>query len=95
MANKSKKSKDEITTWMDRFRQTIAIFCGGVMPSLELCTSWIEQDDNALLLQHWVMCNTTVAWAQGISILDVAHVMAENPEEGMGHLDRNGRPMGI
>lgn len=41
-------------------------------------------------LQDWVGCNMGVAWAQGIAILDAAHVMTDNPEEGCGHFDKNG-----
>lgn len=88
----SKKSKPAVvTTWIERYRQTIALFCNGVMPPLDLCEAWIKNDGtDDLGLQDWICCNTTIPWAQAIAILDAAHIMADQPEEGVGHFDKHG-----
>jgi len=40
-------------------------------------------------LQSWVLSQAaTPSWAQGIVVLDAAHVLANDPEEGMQHEER-------
>lgn len=92
---KKKSRTAVVTTWMERYRQTIALFCGGVVPPEDLCEAWLRDGGDDIRLQDWVCCNTAVAWAQAIAILDAAHGMADNPEEGVGHLDKHGKARGI
>lgn len=90
MMSRNKRPAVVVTTWMERFRQTIALFCRGVLPPLNLCKGWVAEGSDDLRLQDWVCCNMGVQWAQSIAILDAAQQMADNPVEGVGHFDKAG-----
>lgn len=79
------------TSWMDRFRHALSLFCGGKEAPLEYCELWLrnEQVNGADPLQDWVAYNLSVYWATGIGTIEAAQVMADNPEEGVEHLDRD------
>lgn len=82
-----------MTTWMERFRESLAAMCGSV-PPLEFCEEWVEgiQVNGADRLQNWVFSkgNRAPKWAQAIVIIDAAQLLADQPEEGAGHLDKDG-----
>jgi hypothetical protein len=80
------------TTWMERFREAMAVMCGGKMPPLDMCEQWVrnEQVNGVDLLQEWVIDHAAVAvsWHTGIGAIEAAKVWADSPEEGVGHEDR-------
>lgn len=80
------------TTWMERFREAMAVMCGGKMPPLDLCEQWVrnEQVNGVDLLQEWVIDHAAVAvsWHTGIGTIEAAQVWADSPEQGVGHEDR-------
>lgn len=77
------------TTWMERFREAMAVMCGGKMPPLDMCEQWVrnEQFNGVDLLQEWVIDQPAVAvsWHTGIGTIEAAQVWADSPEEGVGH----------
>lgn len=85
-------SDPEPTTWMERFREAMAVMCGGKMPPLDMCEQWVrnEQVNGVDLLQGWVIDHAAVAvsWHTGIGTIEAAQVWADTPEEGVGHEDR-------
>ena len=82
-------SDPEPTTWMERFREAMAVMCGGKMPPLDMCEQWVrnEQVNGVDLLQEWVIDHAAVAvsWHTGIGTIEAAQVWADTPEEGVGH----------
>ena len=82
-------SDPEPTTWMERFREAMAVMCGGKMPPLDLCEQWVrnEQVNGVDLLQEWVVDHAAVSvtWHTGIGTIEAAQVWADSPEEGVGH----------
>lgn len=89
-----KKNQTVVITWIERYRQTIALLCGGILPPLDICEAWLADGSESYALQDWVCSNMAAPWAQAIIILDAAALMANEPEEGAGHLDKHGKPMG-
>lgn len=78
------------TTWMERFREAMALMCGGKMPPLGMCEQWVrnEQIDGEDPLQAWAVEHAQVAWHTGIGTIEAAQVWADNPEEGVEHETR-------
>ena len=80
----------EVTTYAERFTHAVAVLCGA-QPPADMVAEWIANIDvnGEHRLQSWVLCQAaTPSWAQGIVVLDAAHVLANDPEEGVGHEDR-------
>lgn len=79
------------TTWRDRFTEAVAHLCGAEPPE-EYVNEWLANIDvnGEHRLQSWVGAQRIPSWAQCIVILDAARVLADTPEEGMGHLDEDG-----
>jgi hypothetical protein len=78
------------TTYAERFTHAVAILCGA-QPPADMVTEWIANTEVNVehRLQGWVLSQAaTPAWAQGIVVLDAAHVLANDPEEGAGHEER-------
>ena len=77
------------TTWMERFREAMAVMCGGKMPPLDMCEQWVrnEQVNGVDPLQEWIIDHAAVAvsWHTGIGTIEAAQVWADSPEEGVGH----------
>jgi hypothetical protein len=71
------------TKYLDRLIEALTLLCGGTVPPREMVLAW-ETDDSEEL-QDWAACNTKLPWAMGIGTIEAAQVMADNPEEGMGH----------
>jgi hypothetical protein len=79
-----------MTTYAERFTHAVAVLCGA-QPPADMVDEWIANIDvnGEHRLQGWVLSQAaTPSWAQGIVVLDAAHVLANNPEEGMEHEDR-------
>jgi hypothetical protein len=74
------------TLYIDRVVDTLALLCGGIRPPRELVVAWEENTSEEL--QSWAMCNAASPWATGIGTIEAAQTMANTPEEGMGHQDR-------
>lgn len=58
------------------------------MPPAEFVSEWLANIEvtGMARLQHWVLSQPgSIAWAQGIAILDAAAVLAGQPEEGCDH----------
>jgi hypothetical protein len=83
------KSENHTTTWIERFQQAIALLCGGNAPPLAMCESWINDNDGDHdELQGFAMEHMALPWMQGISLIDAAISLADQPEEGCDHLPR-------
>jgi hypothetical protein len=79
-----------MTTYTERFTHAVAVLCGA-QPPADMVAEWIANIDvnGEHRLQSWVLSQAaTPSWAQGIVVLDAAHVLANDPEEGEGHEDR-------
>jgi hypothetical protein len=79
-----------MTTYTERFTHAVAVLCGA-QPPTDMVAEWIANVDvnGEHRLQSWVLSQAaTPSWAQGIVVLDAAHVLANDPEEGMEHEDR-------
>lgn len=77
------------TTYAERFTHAVAVLCGA-QPPADMVAEWIEnvEVNGEHRLQGWVLTQAaTPFWAQGIVVLDAAHVLANDPEEGEGHED--------
>lgn len=76
------------TTYKERFAAAVATIVGKI-PSADLIDEWLDnvEVDGAHRLQHWVGRNLprAIDWAQCIVVLDAAHVLAADPEEGVDH----------
>ena len=79
-----------MTTYAERFTHAVSVLCGA-QPPADMVAEWLENIDvnGEHRLQSWVLSQAaTPSWAQGIVVLDAAHVLANDPEEGMEHEDR-------
>ena len=84
---KRKPLTGENTTFAQRFTDAVAILCAAEPPS-EFVSEWLANVDvdGVHRLQEWVLNQeATPSWAQGIGVLDAAHVMASQPVEGEQH----------
>jgi hypothetical protein len=77
------------TTYEERFGDAIYLLVGGKFPPKDLLEDWIEgvEWSKKESLQDWVGSHMggVIWWAQAIAVLDAAHVLASQPEEGEGH----------
>lgn len=71
------------TTYARRFADAITLLCREVPPA-DMVAGWIDRSADDQRLQDWA-CERAPAWAQGIGLLDAAHVMASQPTEGVDH----------
>lgn len=78
------------TTYLARFRHALAVLCGGVAPPEEMCADWLNSDDEAL--QTWAVNNTVMDWAMGITVVEAAMKLADEPDEGGDHRPRRESP---
>lgn len=77
------------TTYAERFTHVVSVLCGA-QPPADMVAEWLANTEvnGEHRLQSWVLCQAaTPFWAQGIVVLDAAHVLANEPEEGEGHED--------
>lgn len=71
------------TTYAQRFTEAVALLCREIPPA-DMVAGWIDRASDDHRLQDWA-CERAPAWAQGIGLLDAAHVMADQPTEGVDH----------
>lgn len=71
------------TTYAQRFTDAVSLLCREAPPS-DMVSGWIDRNSDDHRLQDWA-CERAPAWAQGIGLLDAAHVMASQPTEGVEH----------
>ena len=71
------------TTYADRFTESMTLLCGQ-RPPADLVAAWLDKDADDHRLQEFAVEHAP-AWAQGIGVLDAAHVMASQPTEGIEH----------
>lgn len=71
------------TTYAQRFADAVALLCRESPPA-DMVAGWIDRASDDHRLQDWA-CERAPAWAQGIGLLDAAHVMADQPTEGVDH----------
>lgn len=71
------------TTYAQRFTDAVSLLCREAPPS-DMVSEWIDRNSDDHRLQDWA-CERAPAWAQGIGLLDAAHVMASQPTEGVEH----------
>jgi len=72
------------TTWEFRFVEALRVLCGNAEPPAALVQEWLSGDGDEL--QGWVVSNCIFSWAMGASIIDAATTLANEPEEGAGHV---------
>jgi hypothetical protein len=75
------------TRWVDRFTDALQVLCGE-RPPADLVQSWLDPVADCQRLQDWVgdhMHERLRPHSQCISLIDAAHVIADQPEEGDGH----------
>jgi hypothetical protein len=71
------------TTYHDRFADAVSLLCGRRAPT-EFVTAWLDCDLEDNRLQQFAIEHGP-EWAQGIVVLDAAHMLAATPEEGANH----------
>ncbi len=72
------------TTYLQRFRDAVALLCAGQVPSDKLLLDWLDTDNDSFALQEFAIEHGP-SWAQGIAVLDAARVLADEPTEGVPH----------
>lgn len=72
------------TTYQQRFVEAITRLCNGVEPPYSMVRDWLDKEKDSCDLQEFCIANGP-EWCQGIVLLDAAHLMAMEPEEGAGH----------
>ncbi len=71
------------TSYVDRFTEAVALLCRKSPPPDQVA-GWLDKDADDHRLQDFA-ADHAPAWAQGIGVLDAAHVMASQPTEGVAH----------
>lgn len=71
------------TTYVDRFTHAIALLCGKIPPQ-EIIEAWLQEGSEDSRLQEFVIEHGPV-WSQGIVLIEAAHLMADQPTEGIDH----------
>jgi hypothetical protein len=70
------------TTALHRMTEAVALLCRGRRPPDDMVAGWLDGSSEAL--QDFA-AEHGPAWAQGIGLLDAAHIMAGQPTEGVEH----------
>lgn len=73
------------TTWLQRFGDALQLLCGGKRPSNEMMAAWADKSSEEL--QSFAASHGP-AWAQGLGVIDAAHILADQPTEGVEHEHR-------
>jgi hypothetical protein len=76
------------TSWEFRFSEALRVLCGGVKPPDEFLKSWLN-DQDSIELQEWVVNNCVLHWAMGITTIEAAMALADQPDEGGIHYPKN------
>lgn len=75
------------TTYEHRFAEGVRLIVGAIPPA-DMVGEWIEnvEVNGEHRLQAWVQSQPgTPEWVQATAVLDAAHQLAYNPEEGADH----------
>lgn len=70
------------TTYLRRFGDAMALLCSGHRPSDAMMSDWLDPTKDSFELQGFAVEHRP-AWAQGITVIEAARVMAEQPTEGV------------
>ena len=73
------------TTWIQRFKDAIALLCGEVPPD-GMAEAWAAHENEGL--QSWALNRCPLPWCMGITVVEAAEHLADQPEEGIGHHPR-------
>lgn len=71
------------TTFIKRFADAVELLCKK-RPSDEIVVAWVDRVDDDTRLQEFAIEHGP-EWAQGIAVLDAAHVLASQPTEDVEH----------
>lgn len=71
------------TSHADRFSQAIALLCGKTPPA-DAVEAWMAPGSEDMRLQEFAIEHGP-AWAQGVAVIDAAHLLASMPTEGVDH----------
>lgn len=71
------------TTFIQRFADAVELLCKK-RPNDEIVAAWVDRIDGDTRLQEFAIEHGP-EWAQGIAVLDAAHVMASQPTEDVEH----------
>lgn len=74
------------TLYIDRVIEALTLLCAGKRPERDIVIGW--EDDTSEELQTWAVCNAAAPWATGIGVIEAAQALANTPEEGLNHQDR-------
>ncbi len=77
------------TTWVQRYREALALLCGEQPPESAVVDS-LQPGADGWELQSWAAGKCRLAWAQGIVLIDAATILADTPAEGN---QEDGRPI--
>lgn len=75
------------TTWEQRFSDALALLCGE-RPAESMVSTWLAHENEDL--QAWALNHCPLPWCMGIAVIEAAEYLADQPEEGVGHLPRQG-----
>lgn len=79
------------TSWEFRFVEALKLMCGGAEPSEHLVKEWLRHESEDL--QSWAANNTVLHWSMGITTIEAAMALADEPDEGGEHYgDRPAAP---
>lgn len=81
---------EESTTYPYRFQMALALLCGNHLPNIRLCERWLDEsnEDAHRALQEWALDHSVMPWATGIGVIESALALADTPDEGRTHEDR-------
>lgn len=71
------------TTWIQRFREALTLLCGEAPPE-GMAEAWDAHESEEL--QEWALNHCCLPWCMGIVVIEAAMSLADQPEEGAGHL---------
>lgn len=81
---------EEPTSYVYRFQMALALLCGNHLPRRQLCELWLndEAEEAHTELQEWAINHSLMTWATGIGVIEAAMTLADTPDEGGDHEDR-------
>jgi hypothetical protein len=78
-------SWDKPTEWMERFVEALELLCAGNRPSDKIVQDWWDDEIDSFDLQEFCIKYCPLTWSMGISVIDAAITLADQPAEGVGH----------
>lgn len=83
-------SSEGPTGWEFRFVEALRLLCGGSEPSDRLVKEWLNHGSEDL--QAWVASETALHWSMGITTIEAAMSLADEPDEGGDHFGERPQP---